>query len=138
MRCRLGLMLILVGSLAVVTDAGRAAQQPDMPQSYLFGAGGTLTPLRSATTYRASQFPIPLRLKPGAGGWSGAQWKSGKDYFRGGASTELRLGACRPRLLVGSSSRSDHDHDRIRQDTFGRHDCQRPSHPRSGCQLPRL
>jgi hypothetical protein len=84
MRSRLGLMLFLVGSLAVVTDAGRAAQQPDMPQSYLFGAGGTLSPLRSGSTYRASQFPIPLRLKPFAGGWSGAQWKSGRDYFRGG------------------------------------------------------
>ena len=72
------LMLILVGLPAVVTDSGRAAQPPDIPQSYLLSGGGALTPLRSATTYRASQFPIPLRLKPGAGGWSGAQWKSGR------------------------------------------------------------
>ena len=43
-----------------------------------------LTPLRSGVTYRASQFPFPITVTPPGPGWSGAQWKSGHDYFRGG------------------------------------------------------
>ena len=57
---------------------------PDIPKSYLFTPEGKATPLRARVTYQASQFPLALRLTPPEGGWSGAQWKSGTEYFRGG------------------------------------------------------
>ncbi len=80
--------LLLVGIIAAICVAAAAASPPklpDVPQSYPFTPAGKLTPLRPGVTYRASQFPIALRVTPPGGGWSGAQWKSGDQYFRGGA-----------------------------------------------------
>src|SRR6266699_3442669 len=57
---------------------------PDLKQSYLFTSAGHLTPLHTGTTYQTSLFPIPLRVRVPTPGWSGCQWKSGSDYFRGG------------------------------------------------------
>ena len=57
---------------------------PDLKQSYLFTSAGHLTPLHAGTTYQASLFPIPVRVRVPTPGWSGVQWKSGTDYFRGG------------------------------------------------------
>lgn len=73
--------LVAGGGLGSVAVAGKPPA--DIPQSYLFSPAGKSTPLRAGVTYAASQFPIPLRLKPPAG-WSGAQWKQGSAYFRAG------------------------------------------------------
>ena len=73
--------LIFSGCIA----AGAAGSTPpDLNQSYLFTPAGQVTPLRTGTTYQASLFPIPIRVKVPVSGWSGCQWKSGSDYFRGG------------------------------------------------------
>lgn len=79
--------LFLVGITAAVCVAAAAAlpsKLRDFPQSYLFTPAGKVSPLRAAATYQASLFPIALRVTPPGGGWSGAQWKSGDQYFRGG------------------------------------------------------
>ncbi len=79
---------LLVGFAAAVIGVAAAASSPsklrDIPQSYLFTPAGRMAQLKSAATYRASLFPIPLRVTPPSSGWSGAQWKSGDQYFRGG------------------------------------------------------
>jgi hypothetical protein len=64
--------------------AAASPQSTDLPISYIFTPSGHLSPLRSDATYRASEFPIPIRLTPPAPGWSGVQWKSGTEYFHGG------------------------------------------------------
>ena len=79
--------LLLGGILIAACIATVAAASPglrDMPHSYLMTAAGKLTPLKAHSTYEGSLFPIALRITPPAAGWSGAQWKSGTDYFRGG------------------------------------------------------
>ena len=73
--------LIVVGCLAAVASG---STPPDLAQSYLFTSAGHLTPLHAGTTYQASVFPIPLRVRVPTPGWSGVQWKSGSDYFHGG------------------------------------------------------
>jgi hypothetical protein len=70
--------LFLLGATAAGSSGPR-----DLPQSYLFTPAGKLTALKAHTTYQSSLFPIAIRITPSAG-WSGAQWKSGTDYFRGG------------------------------------------------------
>jgi hypothetical protein len=72
------------GLSSLAAGAASTSKLPDIPQSYLLTAAGKLTPLRAGVTYRASEFPLALRLTPRERGWSGAQWKSGSDYFRGG------------------------------------------------------
>jgi hypothetical protein len=78
--------LLIVSAAAVCV--GPAAASPsklrDIPQSYLFTQAGHLTPLQARATYEASLFPIALRVTLPSGGWAGAQWKSGDQYFRGG------------------------------------------------------
>ncbi len=69
--------LLVSGALASITAVR------DMPQSYLFTPGGALSRMKAGTTYGASLFPIPIRITPSTS-WSGAQWESGRDYFRGG------------------------------------------------------
>jgi hypothetical protein len=78
--------LLAAGLVAfcLATTAVAASGPRDIPQSYLFTAAGKLTPLKAHATYQASLFPIALRITPPTGGWSGAQWKSGTDYFSGG------------------------------------------------------
>ena len=73
--------LIAAGVLAA---SAAGSTPPDLKQSYLFTPAGHLTPLHTGTTYQASLFPIPLRVRVPTAGWSGVQWKSGSDYFRGG------------------------------------------------------
>jgi hypothetical protein len=79
---RLLLTALIFGGCLAAGAAG--STPPDLNQSYLFTAAGHLTPLRAGTTYQASLFPIPLRVRVPTPGWSGVQWKSGNDYFRGG------------------------------------------------------
>lgn len=76
---RTGFLLVLVAGLgSVASTAGGSNAVRDLPTSQLFTAAGKMTPLRSGPTYRASQFPIALRLTPPDGSWAGAQWKSGR------------------------------------------------------------
>jgi hypothetical protein len=77
------LLVVLLFCAGVVGAAGGGTPVRDIPQSYLFTAGGGLTPMKAGTTYGASLFPIPIRVTP-SGGWAAAQWKSGRTYFRGG------------------------------------------------------
>lgn len=63
----------------------QAAAPPDLPQSYIFTPTGKFARLKADTTYGASQFPIGLRITPPDGTWWSAQWKSGSNYFAGGA-----------------------------------------------------
>jgi hypothetical protein len=76
------LTALIVGGCLAASAAG--STPPDLKQSYLFTSAGQLTPLHAGTTYQASLFPIPLRVGVPTPGWSGVQWKSGSDYFRGG------------------------------------------------------
>ena len=75
-------------SLAVDTGSGarplRVSSPPDIHQSYIFTGPGKFTRLTTQTTYRASQFPIEIRVTPPDGTWWSAQWKSGGNYFAGG------------------------------------------------------
>jgi hypothetical protein len=70
--------------VASVAAAATTAKPADLPQSYLFTPAGKVTPLRAGATYEAREFPLPIRLTPPGPGWSGTQWKSGDQYFRGG------------------------------------------------------
>ncbi len=76
------LTALIFGGCLAASAAG--STPPDLKQSYLFTSAGHLTPLHAGTTYQASLFPIPLRVRVPTLGWSGVQWKSGSDYFRGG------------------------------------------------------
>jgi hypothetical protein len=87
---RLVLVTCVAGAFALSAAASRAvsaksAVPPDLPQSYIFTPSGKLAPLKAGTTYGASQFPIGLRVTPPDGTWWSAQWKSGSNYFAGGA-----------------------------------------------------
>lgn len=80
-----------LGLLAVSATATTPTSR-EIPKSYLLSGlpppasrvVGTLTPLRAGVTYRASAFPLALRLTPPDGSWGGAQWKSERLGFRGG------------------------------------------------------
>jgi hypothetical protein len=88
MLARIGLFavplagLVVAGCLAV---SATGSTPPDLIQSYYIGPSGKGGPLRAGATYQASLFPIAIRIKTPGPGWSGAQWKSGSDYFRGGS-----------------------------------------------------
>lgn len=71
-------------ALAAASSAETSPKLPDLPQSYLFTSAGKLTPLQAAVSFRASRFPLAIRLTPPEPGWSGAQWRSGDHYFDGG------------------------------------------------------
>jgi hypothetical protein len=81
------LILISLALAATIATWGAPAHAapPDIPQSYLIGPSGTLAPLQARLSYGAGQFPIPLRVTPPDGSWWGAEWKSGDQYFAGGA-----------------------------------------------------
>jgi hypothetical protein len=81
MKRVLALALVAAGSM---TALAAGATPRDLPQSYLFTPAGRLTPLHAGVTYSASRFPIGIRVSPDEPGWSGVQWKSGSEYFRGG------------------------------------------------------
>lgn len=72
--------------LAAFVAACSAATPPDLVQSYYLSPSGRAAPLHTGTTYHASLFPVGLRVTVPAAGWFGVQWKSGSDYFRGGAA----------------------------------------------------
>jgi hypothetical protein len=80
------LVLCVAGAACIATATVTATllAPPDLPQSYLFTSAGKLTPLKAGVSYRASQFPLPITVTPPGSGWSGAQWKSGSEYFHGG------------------------------------------------------
>jgi hypothetical protein len=78
------LLIVFAAAVCVAPAAASPSKLRDIPQSYLFTPAGHLTPLHARATYRASLFPIALRVTPPSGGWAGTQWKSGDQYFRGG------------------------------------------------------
>jgi hypothetical protein len=80
-------ILTALSAALVSAAASAAATSPkvrDLPQSYLFTPSGKMTPLHAAVGYRASLFPVAIRVTPPEPGWSGTQWRSGDEYFRGG------------------------------------------------------
>jgi len=66
--------LVVAGCVAVAAAA--SAPLPDIPHSYIFSPAGKLVRLRAGVTYQASSFPLPLRVTPSDGSWTGAQWKA--------------------------------------------------------------
>jgi hypothetical protein len=74
------MLVRLIALAAIAPLAGVAAASvptpPDLPASFVVCPGGTSIPLRARVTYQASKFPIPLRLTPPDGSWSGGQWKT--------------------------------------------------------------
>jgi hypothetical protein len=78
-----GVLTVLLGS-ASMSGAAAIPKVPDIPQSYLFTPGGSTSPLHAGVAYRASLFPLAIRVTPPSPNWLGAQWRSGTDYFRGG------------------------------------------------------
>jgi hypothetical protein len=81
MKCVPCACVVLTGLLAT---AARAGGPQDLLESYFLSSFGKSMPLRAGVTYRASLFPIGIRVTSPAPGWSGVQWKSGKVYFHGG------------------------------------------------------
>lgn len=77
-------LTLVTAALGTAVTAAPGAGPPDLAQSYLFTPAGKMTPLHAGVSYRASQFPLAIRLTPPEPGWSGTQWRSGDEYFRGG------------------------------------------------------
>jgi hypothetical protein len=73
---RIGVLAVIAVGLGSPAATAVTANVPDLPESYIFSAAGKLTPLRSGLTYWASQFPLPVRVTPTDGSWTGAQWKA--------------------------------------------------------------
>src|SRR6266545_5084695 len=66
----------LVAVACVTAAAAATSTDAPLPTSNL-PEGGKGTPLRTGVTYQANRlFPIPIRLTPPDGSWSGAQWKT--------------------------------------------------------------
>ena len=80
------LLLVLAGFVltGAVAAGATGSAPPDLAQSYYISPAGKAAPLHAETAYQASLFPILIRVRTAEPGWSGAQWKSGSDYFRGG------------------------------------------------------
>jgi hypothetical protein len=74
--------LIVLSSLVAVacmtaTAATSSSVVPLPTSNLLWPEGGKATPLRAGVTYQANRlFPIPIRLTPPDGSWSGAQWRT--------------------------------------------------------------
>ena len=69
------LMLIIAGPGSSAASSAKAGSPPDIPVGVVF-ASGKLTPLKAGVTYRASSFPLALRVTPPTDGWGGAQYKA--------------------------------------------------------------
>ena len=72
---RISILAGLVVGLGSPAAIAVTAKLPDLPKSYIFSSAGKLTPLRGVT-YQASEFPLPVRVTPPDGSWTGAQWKA--------------------------------------------------------------
>jgi len=62
----------------MVSAAVTTTEPKDMPVSYLFSGPGHGTKLQAGVAYKASEFPIALRVTPPDGSWAGAQFKTGR------------------------------------------------------------
>jgi hypothetical protein len=67
-------VIALVVSGFLFADVGAAGSPPDFPSGYVFG--GVWKPISAPATYRASTFPIDIRITVPTRGWLGAQWKA--------------------------------------------------------------
>ena len=78
-------LLLMIAAVAGVAAARAASgSAPELPMANLNTPGGQFAPLRAGVTYRASSFPLPLRVTPSDGTWGGAQWTAsshGKPAF---------------------------------------------------------
>src|SRR5262249_61233718 len=80
------LLPAVVGASACFAAAAALGAPPqDLIKSYYLGPSGRAAPLNGGQAFQASEFPVPIRITPPEPGWSGVQWKSGREYFRGGA-----------------------------------------------------
>jgi hypothetical protein len=70
------LLAVALATLVAPAFGAAASGPPDVAQSYLFSPAGKLTPLSVGVVYRASEFPLPLRVTTPDAGWGGAQWKA--------------------------------------------------------------
>jgi hypothetical protein len=126
------LTALIFGGCLAASAAG--STPPDLKQSYLFTSAGHLTPLHAGTTYQASLFPIPLRVRVPTPGWSGVQWKSGSDYFRGGGPPNYGW-VHFARGAIGIPQGPDLDHDRLHAHFLGHPNRERAAHARPRCNL---
>ena len=81
---RFVLLLFLAAVTGVIAGGALSGDAPELPTSNLDTPAGHFAPLRTGVTYRASSFPLPLRVTPSDGNWGGAQWTAtsrGKPAF---------------------------------------------------------
>ena len=81
-----GAGLAALGVTVTSSPAGTLAsgKPQDLPISNFNTPAGSLSALRAGITYRASSFPLGLRVTPLDGTWSGTQWRTtsrGKPAF---------------------------------------------------------
>jgi hypothetical protein len=92
--------LILLFGIVVAGAAAAAASAGD---AELLVSAKSAGPLRAHVTYRASTFPLPLRITPPDGTWGGAQWRStshGKPAFGGAVLVRPPLDAPRGDVVI--------------------------------------
>lgn len=69
-------IVVAVACAAVVLAAAKGGTAPDFPRGYVFS--GDWKPVPAPATYRATMFPVGLRLTVSTHGWFGAQWKANR------------------------------------------------------------
>ncbi|HEY1366270.1 MAG TPA: hypothetical protein VGF23_04120 [Gaiellaceae bacterium] len=92
--------LILLLGIVVACAAAAAASAGD---AELLVSAKSAAPLRAHVTYRASTFPLQLRVTPADGTWGGAQWRStshGKPAFGGALLARPPLDAPRGDVVI--------------------------------------
>ena len=74
-------VLVVVAALAAVVAATAAASgtPKELPRSAFLTPSGHIVKL-AAATYKASDFPLPLRLTTPDASWFGAQWKADSSF----------------------------------------------------------
>lgn len=112
MKARL-ILVLLTATAAITAVAGASATgataqtaasgtPQELPRNAFLLPAGRLTKLAAGTTYKASDFPLPLRVTPSDGSWGGAQWKADSSFqhkkstvapFYGWVSFEEKNGA---------------------------------------------
>ena len=73
-----------LAALGITVASSRAAGGPVELTTSNVTPAGKLTALRAGSVYRASTFPVALRMTAPDGGWGGAQWRTtsyGKPAF---------------------------------------------------------
>jgi len=96
---RVAIFAALVAGLGTVA-ASAAPRVQDLPDSFILSPAGVLTRLHAGTTYRASRFPLGIRVTPPDGSWTGAQWKANTyhpdEIARRHLTCSTNPGVCKP------------------------------------------